>query len=347
MNAPLDQDLIAIPRADALQVYTTPGAIEPYLDRVRTEVEAFKALGQTVATAKGRQAIKSFAFRIARTRAALEAFGKSLADEVKAIPKKVDATRRAVKESLEDLEEQVRGPLTAWEDAEKARVEGHEAALAAIAEPLGYGMIETAAEIRARLEFLRNPPARDWQEYAERAAQALAAEVERAETFLAAAEKREAEAAELARLRAESEARQAREREEQARRDAEERDRRIAEEAAAAERAKVEAERQKAEQAAADAIARAEKAERDREMADRAAALAAAKAAEKAEADRLAAIEDERRRAAEAKADEKHRASVNNAAKAGLVAAGLSEQAAVAAVTAIAKGDVPRVRISY
>lgn len=370
MNAATDQDLVTIPRADALQVYTTPGAIAPYLDRVRAEVEAFKGLGQTVGTAKGRQAIKSFAFRLARTRTALEGVGKELADEVKAIPKKVDATRKQVRDTLEAWESEVRGPLTAWEEAEKARVAGHEAALAAIPEAPGYGMTETSAELRARLEYLTTAFVdHKWEEFIERAAIAISAEIDRTKVLLAAAEKREAEAAELARLRAAEEERLAAERAAQARREAEERERRIAEEAAAAEREKAEQERQRVEREKREAEERAARAEQDardaQQRAEREKAEAeerARLAAEKAERDRVAAAEAaaaaerqrqadekaaEERAAAAREADRAHRAAVNNAAVDAFVAGGLDVETAKAAVTLIAKRAIPRVSIAY
>ena len=83
-----------------------------------------------------------------------------------------------------------------WETAEKARVEAHEASLAAIVEDPAYGQAETAAEIRTRLEVLLNYPARDWQEFATRAAETLAAELARTRGLLEIAERREAERAE-------------------------------------------------------------------------------------------------------------------------------------------------------
>lgn len=84
-----------------------------------------------------------------------------------------------------------------------------------------------------------------------------------------------------------------------------------------------------------------------------------AAAERKAEVDQKAAIESERRSVAEAKrieeaatakreANKKHRAGINRAAVAALVAsAGLTEDAAVLVVTAIAHGKVPNVSISY
>ena len=127
MSIAAEHEIVTIPRADALQVYTTPGAIDLYLGKIKTEVDGFLALGMTVETDKGRKAIRSMAFRMARTRAALENIGKALADEVKAIPKKVDATRRLVRDTLEEVEERAR---LAAEKAERDRVAAVEAAAA-------------------------------------------------------------------------------------------------------------------------------------------------------------------------------------------------------------------------
>lgn len=358
MSIAAEHEIVTIPRADALQVYTTPGAIDLYLGKIKTEVDGFLALGMTVETDKGRKAIRSMAFRMARTRAALENIGKALADEVKAIPKKVDATRRLVRDTLEAWEDDVRRPLTKWEDTEKARVEDHEREIDCMVEAPGWGIHETSEEVRRRLDCLRNWPPRDWQEFAERAQQTLAAEIERTERLLAAAEKREAEAAELSKLRAAEEERLAREREEQARREAEERERRIADEAAAAERVRAEQERQRVEREKLEAIERAARAEREKAEVEERARLAA----EKAERDRVAAVEaaaaDERRRAAEEKArqereaaereaNKRHRAAVNNAAVDAFVAGGIERETAVAVVTLIAKRTIPRIVISY
>lgn len=172
-------------------------------------------------------------------------------------------------------------------------------------------------------------------------------------------------AAEAARVQAEQEARAEAERvarEHQAAMERAERDRLAAEEAAARRErehrdAAARAERQ-ARQAEADRIAAAEQAERDR--------IAAQEAAERrqkeavAAAERRAREEQERRdreaqaardaAAAEAQrraADHAHQQTINRAALAALMEAGLSEAAGKLAIAAIAQGKVPAVSISY
>lgn len=138
-----------------------------------------------------------------------------------------------------------------------------------------------------------------------------------------------------------------------------------AEAAAQAERAA----REKAEREKAAAEARARQAEENRIAAERRAreeAETAARradqervaAAEKAERDRLAAVEAERRRAeaerkraedeaAAREANRRHRGKINGEARDALIAGGLSEGAAVAAITLIAERKIPHVAISY
>lgn len=71
-------------------------------------------------------------------------------------------------------------------------------------------------------------------------------------------------------------------------------------------------------------------------------------AAIEAERSRVAAAEEEDRAAtAKREANKRHRAKVNNEALAALITAGLSDAAGMAAITAIARGEVPHIKISY
>ena len=186
------------PRALVPAEVFAPGGVRALLDKIEREVRAVRT---DISTPAGRDQVRSLAYKVARSKTALDAMGKGLTDEWRARTDAVNAERRAIRERLDALAEDVRRPLTAWEQAEKDRVAGHERALAAMVEAPGYGQAETSADLSLRLEWLRNQPRRDWQEFAARAADTLAAEIERTERLLVAAQKREAEAAELARLR--------------------------------------------------------------------------------------------------------------------------------------------------
>jgi len=343
------------PRALVPAEVFAPGGVLALLAKIEREVRSVKT---DISTAAGRDQVRSLAYKVARSKTALDAMGKGLTDEWRTRTDAVNAERRTIRDRLDALAEDVRRPLTEYENAEKERVAGHERALAAMVEAPGYGAAETSAELELRLSYLRSYPARDWREFAQRAADTLADEIERTERLLADAVKREAEAAELARLRAE-EAERARQ--EAARLQAE-REARIAAEAAETAR------RQAEERAAHAARVAAEQAEAERRFAERQkreaeerAARAEADAAERvrrAEAAQAEAVEAERRRVADAAerqaredaaraADRAHRGRINKAAADALVAAGLTEDLARLVVTAIVAGSVPAVSIRY
>lgn len=386
--------------------------------RLFAELKDFKP---DISTRKGREEIASKALKVSVAKQDLLRLGKTLKEDHLRIQKAIVAEEKIVTEKFDALRNEIRAPLTEFENREKSRVAAHEAALAAIVEPPGYGATETIAELEARLDYLNNYPPRDWQEFTARAADALAVERDRAAGLLTAARKREAEAAELERLRAEEAERQRlaaietqRLREEQiaaeaaanAKAEAEARaaqEAREAEERAQAQLRAAEAERvRQAEEAArrereaAEALERAERekqeaieavererlaslerqrAAEDRQRAAAQMAEAARVAAEKrAETERVAAVEAERRRAAEdaetkrvederRAADKAHRAAINNEAVKAieivlenpLFSIGTTKPTellpgplmARALVTAVAKGEIPHVRIVY
>ena len=307
-----------------------PGGAEPLLSRLEKEAREQAAL-LDIATPAGRSAIASLAFKIARSKTALDKAGKDLKAEWKAKSDAVDAERRIIWDRVEALQTEIRAPLTAYEDAEKAAIAAHEAALAEIIAPPDYGQTEMAAEIEQRIVRLRAGSNRDWGLFLPRAQATTTAEIARMEGLHAAAVKREADAAELVRLRAEAAERQrlaeieaqrerekaiARRAEEEAtRRAQEEADRQAKEAAAAAEAAlqaareetarkereaaeALEAERRRAERQAHEAQAAAERAEAARLRDEAAVKMAEARAAQ-VERDRLAAIAQAKKDAAE------------------------------------------------
>lgn len=348
-------ELVAIPTPQtALQVFTTEGGIDPLIARIRQEVDAFTA---DISTAKGRAEVKSFAFRITKTKTSLEAVGKALAAEQKLIPGKIDACRRHTWATLEAMCDEVRKPLTDWEEAEKARVARHHAEIARIHRaPAAAATVAEIDACLAEIEALVIGP--DLEEFTAEYAIAKDAALRELQGKRVERERYDAEQAELARLRREAEERAAHEREERIRAEAVAAERARAEREAAEERAKVEraaaAERARIEADAARAEAAA-KAERDaaarREQDLRLAAEAAERRAAETELRLKREAEEEAARvaaeAARREADARRRGKVNREAVAALVAGGIPEDVAKLAVTMIARKAVPHVAISY
>lgn len=289
-------------------------------------------------TAKGRRAYISMAANVRSTKTAIDEAGKKLVAEMKKRPALVDASRKKVRDSLDELAVEIRKPVTDWEAEQK--------------EKEFNAMWDEALELDAKIT-------------AERAA-ALAAKIESDhEMALLMNEKIDREREE-ARQKAEQakrehEERIKREAEEKARREAEEAAKREIEAAAAREReatlAKERAERerieseQRAEREKQEALAKAEreriaaeeKAKREKEEAIQR-ERAAAEAREHARLAEEKRIKDEEARRA---ADKEHRKTVNNKALQDLISAGVPEECAKLCITEIAKGNITAISINY
>lgn len=353
------------PQETALAIYSKPEGLEPWLEKIRSEVSGHVP---DLKTKKGRDQIASLAFKVRKSKSALDALGKQLVDELKEAPKKVDAERKRMRDTLDALADEVRLPLTEWEEAEAKRVNHHELAICSLQE-LGADCT-TSDEYRAaiaELEAIKIDAS--WEEFAVDAAKAKDANLAGIRELLSKRIAYEAEQAELAKLRAEAEARAKADYEAAiaaaavAKAQAEEKERAEAAERKAkqaiqdAENA-AKAEKEAAERRELELKLAAENAERRRVEAEQRAAQDAKDAAERAEAMRLRAIQDEKdRAAAQAKAEadaaakreanKAHARKINRAALDALIAAGIPEDIGQAVISLIAKGGVPNVSIEY
>ena len=355
MSVEKEAALVVIEPTTALAVFTQAEKVDPILDAIRKIVAEFEP---DVTTAKGRDQIRSIANKVARSKTYLDDIGKRLTDEYKEIPKKIDANRKRIRDELDALKVEVRKPLTEWEEAEKARVQGIKDRIESMREALARNG-ETSTAIALEIRTVESMAIDEsFAEFAGEAAQVKDSVVRKLRNDFEAAVKYEAEQAELQRLR-----------EEVAKREAEERDRRIAE--AAAEKA-----RRDAEEAAARAAAEFErKAKEEREAAERR-ELELRLAAERAERERLeaieraerekqAAVEAERRRQEEAErerlaeearvkaeaerraADEANRTRIHLEIRDFLMSEGLPLSNAAAVVSLLATGSIPHVSVRY
>ena len=337
-----EQELMTLPdERKQLEAFFIEPDIEDLVDVIATIRGMSADLPADMAVKKNRDAVASFAYRIARLKTTVDKTGADLKAEYVEIPKKIDATRRQYKDALESLQHEVRKPVTDWEDAEKRRVADLQARLDGLQD-----MTRTdgapAVEIRSTIELIETLEiGDDWQEFAAEAEHQKAKSLETLRTALAAAEKREAEQAELERLRKEAEERERKDREEAIAREAAEK----AQQEQARELAKAKADAELAEQ---HRIAQEEQAAKDKAEAER----KAKEAAEQAAAQERQRIADEQAKAeAEQKAreaDEEHRGAINRAALEAIQqAGGIEYDQARAIIVAIIKGQVPSVTINY
>lgn len=120
---------ITIDKADALRIFTTDKALDPYIEQVRAAAAEFVP---DISTKKGRDEIASNAHKIAKIKTYVEGIGKEVSADAKNIPKLIDAGRNYVKEELQKIQDAVRAPLTEWEEKEEARIAKIKADLAEI-----------------------------------------------------------------------------------------------------------------------------------------------------------------------------------------------------------------------
>jgi colicin import membrane protein len=337
----------------ALVVNQTPAIVltdkksrDEFYAHVQAEVDAFEP---DLSTDKGRKAIASLAYKIARTKTAIDDAGKKLNEEARAKINAVDAERRAVREHFDALSAKVRQPLTEWEEGEKKRLEFIDNMVAMFRAARVVEMGETSASIRERgAEIYKTALAPDV--FGDRLDDAQREKDETVAVLKAAMDRAivaEKEAEELARLRAENEARERAERE-KAEAERIERERKEAERRAEEARADAEAEEaRRVEVAAKEAEERAREEERRKHEAELAAERERAERAEaeaQAERDRIAAEEAER---AAREADKAHRTKVMGEAKAAIMTCGVDEETARKVVLLIKAGEVPHVRMEF
>lgn len=209
-------ELVKIEPQDVQALFTTDGALKPILEKVAALA---RSVIQDATTAKGREAIKSLAYKIAQAKTALEAQGVALNRELKALPAAVDKNKREAKEFLEALQAEIRKPVTEWE-AEQARIEAlrkaeEEAAELArqieadhgIALTLNWAYDQEKLAEQARLE--KAVQEREEEIAREAAEKERLAAIQREADLKAAAEKAEREKAEAEQRQKDAEAREA------------------------------------------------------------------------------------------------------------------------------------------
>lgn len=310
-------ELVVIEQATALDLFTAPEKVNQMLAHIKTLAEEErKELDSDLSVAKNRKAFASLAYKVTQTKTAIDKAGKLVVDDLKKLPKKVDAARKLFRDELDLLSDDIRKPVTEYELEEKAREEAealkkqieldHEEALQ-MNELFDLRKAEEERQRIAREEELKRQAAEQARLEAERKAQK---EIE-------AAAQREREAKEAAE-RAEREKQEAIQRAEQE-----------------AKEAKEKAER--------DAKEAQERAEREKQ----AAIEAERKKAQEAEQTRLAEEERKRKEDAKRQEDKEHRRVFNQEALKALVSNGFDESLATEFIKLVASNQIPHMTMNY
>lgn len=241
-----------------------------FYERMKAETDK---LVPDVTTNKGRDEIRSMAARVVRSKTAIEAARLELTKEWRDKTDAANAAGKEIKAQMEALADEVRKPLTEWEEAEKARVASCRATIDGMKAAAVVTLDDTADAVRQRGSEVYNT-ALDPETFGDMLPEAENAKeiaVDTLKAALARLTREEADRAELERLRAENEAREAKE---AAEREARELAEKLAEEARQEEQRKADAEKADAERIA---NAEREAANKVRREAEEAAAAVEAK----------------------------------------------------------------------
>lgn len=342
-------ELVVIEPANALVLFTEGQGLPDILADIRAKATS---LVPDITTAKGRKEIASVAHAVARTKTYLDGLGKDLVDQYKEIPKRIDANRKQIRDELDKLKDEVRAPLTAYEDAERERTEALQARLDNIKLGGEMPVITPGATSEQLSQWLGQvtaiPLGDDWEERLSEATVAKETAINKLTSALAIRKQYEAEQTELERLR-----------QEQAKRDQEERERQIAERARQQEAERQLQERAEAQRRELAAQQQAEQARRDAELAEQRRIEAEASAKRQAEEAASKAAEQERQRiaaeqqaemAAQAKreADTEHRRDINNRIIGDLmIECDVDPDQARKIAEAIVRGKISNVSVNY
>lgn len=323
-----------------LAVLTSANEAEALFARIRAEIDAFVP---DLSTTTSRAAIKSLAFKVTKTKTAVEAARKDKTEAWRKQTDEVNASGRVIKARLEQMEDEARRPLTDWEDAEKSRVEKVANWFAAAERAVVILNDDTSEAVGERLAAFEDMTL-DTETFGDSLERA---EVTRHETLeaLRTAHTRlvadEADRAELAALRA---AATARDEQDRLTKEAAEAKVKADADALAAKEREDEIARKAAEDALAEAARVTEKARLE------------LVAAHQAELDRLQKVADDKAAADAAEAEDAakrernraHRSKIMTAAKLAIMAhGGIDNDTAAKIVTAIRTGAIPNISIEF
>lgn len=349
MNAQINELQVLEQNSNAIvEAFKTEGGAKALFDRI---AEQARSVVPDLSTDKGRKAIASMARKVASTKTAFDAHGKELKEQYTVITNKIDADRKLFRDSCDALRDEIRKPLTEWEEAKEARIQAIKDRISVFDSGRvdAFSSSDLIKQVISEVEAIAIDES--FEDFANEAAIKKDAALTSFKKSLEESLNREAEQAELERLRKAEQERLQRERDERIAKEAADKARIEAEANALAEKKRIEREQKEAQ----------EKAEREqREASEREARLKAEK--EAAELRAVQAAENERKRiereqAAKEEADRKakqerlanveHMRSINNQILNKLCEIGLDEGQAKAVITAIAKNQIPHVSVKY
>ncbi len=201
----MSTEIVLFEITNPLQVFGTQKGLDAIIDKIEADV---KTIDRDISTEAGRDNIRSVAFKLAKSKKEIERMGLALTEGWRDQTALVNAEKKRAAERMQRLQDEIRKPLTDWEDAEKARVSCHEVNIKALTDSLIFSCDPTVEVLTLQISTNQKfYDSLEWEEFAVRAK----IEHDRVQTALAgqlgARVKSDSDAAELSRLKAEEAAR--------------------------------------------------------------------------------------------------------------------------------------------
>lgn len=250
-------DLIELKTIESPEKVFVTGGLDPLI----TEIEKMaRSIHTDVSTKQGREDIRSLAVKVRSSKTTIDKVGKELGEDYRAKLNEINSERKRGVERLQALQDEVRKPLTDFENKEKSRIKSHEDALSLMMDCATFKGFETITSetVKNSISELNELHSREWEEFKDRAKQTYDTALKHMRQELETKLENEKREAELESLRKEKEERERKAREEMIAQQA-------AEKAREDERARIEAENKKRVEEEARAKAEEEKRQADKE----------------------------------------------------------------------------------
>ena len=339
-------ELVEIEEKQALDYFLTKNGLDPVLGKIEQEIKQFVP---DMTTQKGRDEIRSFAYKIRQSKTYIDGIGKKLVDELKEKPRLIDAERKRLEEQeLRKSKAQERKKL---EEEESTKLKEQQRILKE----------KEKENLKKEKEYLLKtfPIDDSWDEFKDLAKASLETTISYMDNIIDRAVEREEKEAELQRLKKEAAEREAKEREERIKKEAEEKARRDAEAEVQRkheeEKRRLEEEKRQAELALKKekeekekAIAEAKRKEEERIAHEKRKEQERIDAENRKKEHELAKKKEEERLEQERLANIAHRTSVEKKVAESLIATGhLSPEQSNKVINSIINGEIPYLEIKY
>ena len=150
--------------------FKTDEDVDALVSAIR-QMASDQAAGIDVSTSAGRKSLVSVAAKVAKSRAFLKEVSTQAFKTLKAEADAVKIRGERALESLDELRDEIRQPVTEWEQAEEARIRIHSDSLTQIRSIATQAMTRysTIEELDAAFQQLNALVGRNWDEFSEQA----------------------------------------------------------------------------------------------------------------------------------------------------------------------------------